>query len=108
MEEKKACGERLSHMKKLFFAEAAPYNFAIFSADAGKDKALLQLADMLGVDRAATMSLGDGGNDIMITRAAGLGLAVSNSVKGLKDVADDIICSNEEHVVKYVLEKYFS
>lgn len=107
LEEKKACGKRLSEIKEVFAAEAAINNFEIFSADAGKGKALYQLADMLGVEHNATISLGDSGNDMTITQAAGLGLAVSNSSQILKDVADGIICSNEEHVAKYVLEKYF-
>lgn len=41
-------------------------------------------------------------------KAAGLGLAVSNSCESLKKAADEIICSNEEHVIDYVLNHYFS
>ena len=42
-----------------------------------------------------------------MTVIAGLGLAVSNAAEALKNVADEIICSNDESAVKYVLEKYF-
>jgi len=42
-----------------------------------------------------------------LTEAAGLGLAMSNSCDSLKEIADAVICSNEEHAVKYILENYF-
>jgi hydroxymethylpyrimidine pyrophosphatase-like HAD family hydrolase len=54
------------------------------------------------------MTLGDSGNDMAMTRAAGLGLATANAQKILKDVADGEICSNDEHVMQFILEKYFS
>ena len=42
-----------------------------------------------------------------MTKASGLGISVSNGAKALKDVADEIICSNDEGVADYVLKHYF-
>jgi hydroxymethylpyrimidine pyrophosphatase-like HAD family hydrolase len=39
-------------------------------------------------------------------KAAGLGLAVRNAMEELKEAADCVICSNEEHAARYVLEHY--
>ena len=106
-EEQAACKARLEKIDGIYIAGICDTNFEIFNIDAGKDKALLRLADLLGVPKKKTMSLGDSGNDVAITKAAGLGLAVSNAQKILKDVADEIVCSNDEHVMQYVLEHYF-
>lgn len=106
--EKEACRAKLQALGGLYLAEASPSNFEIVNAKAGKGSALLNLAEMLGVPREQTMALGDSGNDITMVRDAGLGLAAKNAQKILLDEADGVICSNEEHVAKYVLEKYFA
>lgn len=106
-EDKLACKKQLEKSGKLRVVEASEYNIEIVNVDAGKGNALYALADMLGVDRADTISIGDSDNDSSITQAAGLGLAVSNACDSLKAVADQIICSNEEHAIAYVLSRYF-
>ena len=105
--EREACRERLLALGNLYVTSICNTNFEIFDLAAGKDKALLRLASHLGVKGEEVMTLGDSGNDMAMTRAAGLGLATANAQKILKDVADGEICSNEEHVMRFVLEKYF-
>lgn len=105
--DKLACRKKLEETGVLRIAESSEYNIEIFDINAGKGNALLSLADLLGVDHRETMSLGDSDNDYAVTQAAGLGLAVSNACDALKEVADEIICSNEEHVADYVLRRYF-
>lgn len=106
-EERLACRARLEQTKALRIVEACEYNLEIMNINAGKGNALYALADLLGVDRQATISIGDSDNDNSITQAAGLGLAVSNACDSLKKVADQIICSNEQHAIAYVLQNYF-
>ncbi len=106
-EEKQKCKEYLYRYKELRSVEVSRHNLEIVSIDAGKGNALYKLADLVGVPYSQTMSIGDGDNDRTVTEAAGLGLAVSNACESLKAIADEIICSNEEHVVEYVLKKYF-
>ena len=105
-EEKLACKNELEKNGKLRAVESDEFNLEIMSIDAGKGNALFALADMLNVDIGDTVSIGDSDNDSSIMVAAGLGLAVSNASDSLKAVADEIICSNEEHVVPYVLSHY--
>lgn len=107
-EDKLSCRERLERSGKLRVVEASEYNLEIMNIDAGKGNALYALADMLNIDRMATISIGDSDNDSTITQAAGLGLAVSNACDSLKAVADEVICSNEEHAIAYVLAHYFN
>lgn len=106
-DEKIACKKQLEKSGKLRIVEASEYNIEIVNIDAGKGNALHSLADMIAVDRADTISIGDSDNDSSITQAAGLGLAVSNACDSLKAVSDQIICSNEEHAIAYVLSHFF-
>lgn len=106
MEDLIACRESLSREPGLLIAQTDPYNLEIFSASAGKGNALRLLADVLGADRSATIAVGDSTNDYTMVMAAGLGLAMSNAVPELKAAADAVICSNNEHAAKYILEHY--
>ena len=78
----------------------------VYSSDAGKGKALIALADMLGIDIADVIAVGDSKNDSSMIEEAGLGLAVANACDALKELADQTICDNSEHIAKYVLENY--
>lgn len=106
-DEKMACKKKLEATDKLRVVEASEYNIEIMNIEAGKGNALYALCDLLGVDYEDTISMGDSDNDSSVTKAAGLGLAMANAVDSLKAIADEIICSNEEHGVEYVLNHYF-
>lgn len=106
-EEKLACRKLLEADGRLRVVEASEYNLEIMNIEAGKGNALYALCDLLGVDYEATISMGDSDNDSSVTQAAGLGLAMENACDSLKAIADEIICSNEEHGVAYVLNRYF-
>lgn len=98
--------EELLKLGGLIVTSACDHSLEIFSANAGKGSALYKLCDLLNVDYKDTISIGDSDNDVSITKAAGLGLATKNACDSLKEIADEIICSNDEHIAKYVLEKY--
>lgn len=100
------CKEFFGAHPDLLVAQSDKYNLEIFSKKAGKGNALLMLADILGVDRGGTIAVGDSTNDLTMVKAAGLGLAMDNAVVELKDVADGIICNNNDHSAKYILENH--
>lgn len=104
--ERVECRDRLLALGKYAVAEANAYSLEISALDAGKGWALHRLADHLGIDRAATIGMGDSDNDTTMIKAAGLGLAMANACDSLKAIADEIICNNEEHAVAYVLAHY--
>ncbi len=105
-EQLNACKAELESMDGVAVDSSDPLNLEIISDKAGKGSALLRLADMLGVPHEATIAVGDGPNDFDMIRAAGLGLATSNACPELKELADEVICSNKEHIAKYILEHY--
>jgi len=92
---------------RLALAQTDPFNIEVFSSHAGKGKALSCLADLLGIDRSATIAMGDSTNDLTMIRAAGLGLAMENAVPALKAAADATICHHKDHGLKYIWEHYY-
>ena len=78
----------------------------VYSSDAGKGKTLTALSDMLGIDIADVIAVGDSKNDSSMIEEAGLGLAVANACDALKELADQTICDNSQHIAKYVLENF--
>ena len=72
-----------------------------------KGKGLLKLAELLGVDPADTIAIGDNFNDLSMLRAAGLGVGVRNAAEGIRDYCDFITqATNNEHAIAEVIEKF--
>lgn len=78
----------------------------ITAGGADKGRGLHAMADYLGLNIAETMAFGDGGNDISIVKAAGVGVAMGNAGDELKLVADYVTTSVDSDGVKNALEKY--
>ena len=75
---------------------------------AGIDKALglHEMARHLGIDTAQTMAFGDGGNDIPILRAAGIGVAMGNSAAEVRQAADYVTAHIDHDGVAQALGHY--
>ena len=88
---------------------ASPWycNLEIFDRKAGKENAIKILAQKLNIDISRVISIGDSNNDKRAVELAGLGISTSNGSEELKKIADEVACSNDEHVAVYVLNKYF-
>lgn len=106
--EREACRERLAALGDLYITSICDTNFEIFNIHAGKDRALARLCEHLGFTAKEAITLGDSSNDLSMTKASGLGLATANAQPALMAAADGVICSNEAHVMPFVLEKYFA
>ena len=99
-----ACREALRAIEGIGFAQIAYCGLEIFSSAAGKGRALLALADRLGIAQKETAAVGDSDNDRSMIVAAGSGFAVSNANESLKADADAVICSNDEHAMAWIYE----
>jgi Cof subfamily protein (haloacid dehalogenase superfamily) len=75
----------------------------IVSGDVGKGKALLKVADMLGIDHRKTIAIGDNMNDIDMLEKAAIGVAVANAEEAVKRAADYVVCSNNDGAIADVL-----
>ena len=100
------CVGRLRALGEVKIASSEKHNIEVYHKSAGKGRALYPLAEFLGCDISEIIAVGDSKNDVEMVEEAGLGLAMSNSMEELKAIADEVICSNEEHAAKYILENY--
>ena len=80
--------------------------YEILPKGVSKGGALGKMAEILHVDMAKTIAVGDYYNDISMIQAAGTGIAVSNAVDEAKQVADWITVGNNENAIAAIVEKY--
>lgn len=74
--------------------------------EANKGSALLHLAKQLDIDPSEIIGIGDNYNDLELIDAAGLGIAMGNAVKEVKEKADYTTFTNNEEGVLHVLERF--
>lgn len=77
----------------------------ITGADVHKGKALLWLADFLGFAPEEVMAIGDSNNDQTMLAMAGLGVAMANAPREVKQAADCETLSNSEHGVAEAIRR---
>jgi len=78
----------------------------VLHPDAGKGNALTALAEILNVDMADTMAIGDQANDLSMIEAAGLGVAMGNAVPAVKAISQAETTTQNEDGVGVALEKF--
>lgn len=71
-----------------------------------KGHALQFMARHLGCTMDQTIAMGDAWNDREMIQAAGLGVAMGNSIEALKEIADYVTFTNNEEGVRHVIEKF--
>ncbi|GAA3026036.1 HAD family hydrolase [Tetragenococcus solitarius] len=76
------------------------------SKKVSKERALNEIAKHYGVSLAHTMAIGDNFNDIPMLALAGLGVAMSNAPQKVKESANAVTYSNNEHGVSQAIENY--
>ncbi len=96
---------------KLYSNRASIYRsepFFIEVMPKGIDKAasLDRLVNALGMKVEDVIACGDGFNDMSMIKYAGIGVAMANAQKVVKEVADYITLSNDEEGLIPVIEKY--
>ena len=86
------------------FVTAYPYNLEVNMPAATKGSGLMQLAQILNLDRRQVMAFGDGGNDVTMLQSAGVGVAMGNACDEAKAAAAYVGPTNNEDGVAQVLE----
>lgn len=71
-----------------------------------KGAALKFLSEYYNVPIEKSVAIGDNLNDLSMILAAGVGVSVGNGIKELKDAADEITVTNNEHAVGKIIEKF--
>lgn len=74
-----------------------------------KGEGLKILVQLLNIDLADTIAIGDNYNDIAMLKVAGLSIAARNAVQEVKDICDyTTVADNNEGVVAEVIEKFIN
>jgi hydroxymethylpyrimidine pyrophosphatase-like HAD family hydrolase len=86
-------------MSKPFFLEVAQN---------GIDKAasIKFLAEKLNIEQEEIIAVGNAGNDLSMIEYAGLGVWVDNVTPELRDRADVIVASNNDHGIAEVVRRF--
>ena len=80
----------------------------VLNKNAVKERALRAIAEHFTVDTADVMSFGDDLTDIEMIKASGVGVAIGNAIDELKEAADFVADTNDNHGVSKFLRGYFS
>lgn len=76
----------------------------ITARDVDKGRGLTAVMSYKGLSREETMAFGDGGNDIPIIKAAGIGVAMGNANESLKSVADYVTAAVDDNGIESALD----
>ena len=90
----------------LEIGHSGPKYLEIYSAAAGKGRAVEELCKIYGIDKEDVMAIGDSFNDISMIEAAGLGVAVGNASDEVKAMADYVCEANYDDGVAKTIEKF--
>lgn len=100
--------EEMPHKDQLELTIIDEDQLEISHKEVSKGIALEMIAKHYGVAQEETIAIGDSGNDLSMIKCAGLGIAMGNAGKEIKESADLIIKTNEEDGVATVLEEFIA
>lgn len=98
--------ERIQDLKNVSITSSEMNNIELTNRKATKGKAVEFLTDYYKIDRSQVIAIGDSHNDQSMIEYAGLGIAMDNAEKEVKEKADYITLSNEDEGVVAVFEKF--
>lgn len=103
---KKAWKEVEKEIPDIEITGALSNNIEVNAKGVNKGRGLLILGQLLGIRREEIMAVGDGSNDIVMLREAGLGVAMENATEAVKAAADVVTLSNDQEGAAAAIEKY--
>jgi len=83
-----------------------PYCLDLIPKGGGKDVGMEIMAARFGIALEECLAMGDGGNDIAMLRAAGVGVAMAGSEPAVLAAADEIAPSPDEDGILRTFEKH--
>lgn len=96
----------LCAMGGLELTNSSPHNIEINPMGVNKATAAQAVCDLLGYNMSQVVAVGDSLNDMAAIQAAGLGVAMGNAQDEIKQAADVIVRTNNEHGVAQVIREY--
>lgn len=102
--EREECFNKLQEMPNLSSTTSMTNNIEIMLRNVSKGNALEILCDTLNIDKKDIIAVGDSGNDLSMFSIAGTAVASGSASNSVKDKADFVACSNNEPIVKHILD----
>lgn len=91
---------------KYTILRSAPYFLEFLHPEVNKGVGVHAVAQALGFTKEQVICVGDAGNDLAMIQFAGLGVAMGNAFDEIKEEADYVTFSNDDHGVAHVIEKF--
>lgn len=96
----------LTGLPGIGFADPFPNDLEVIAGDIDKGEALRYLLNRLDIAPDQVLAMGDGGSDLPMLQAAGIGVAMANATEAVKAGADYITTSCDEDGVALAIEKF--
>lgn len=90
----------------LELTNSSPYNIEINPLGIHKAAGVQTVCDLLGLNMSQVVSVGDSLNDLAVIQQSGLGAAMGNAQDKVKEAADIVVATNNEHAVAELIRKY--
>lgn len=97
---------RLQDMGGLEITNSSPHNLEINPLGVNKAAGILEVCKLLGLDMSQVIAVGDSLNDLAAIQQAGLGVAMGNAQKTVKEEADAVVANNNNDGIAEVIQKY--
>lgn len=94
------------YYEKYTVVRSTPSFLEFLDPNANKGNGISLLAQELGIHKDEVICVGDADNDKHMIEYAGLGVAMGNATKEIKDLADYVTLSNNEDGVAHVINKF--
>lgn len=96
----------LTGLPGIGFADPFPNDLEVIAGDIDKGEALRYLLQRLNISPAQVLAMGDGGSDLPLLQAAGIGVAMANATEAVKAGANYVTASCDEDGVALAIEKF--
>ncbi|KPU26973.1 hypothetical protein TR13x_07545 [Caloranaerobacter sp. TR13] len=85
-----------------------PFQFTleVINKSCNKWTGIKKIAEELGIQNEEIICIGDSENDEHMIRNAGLGVAMANGFSKVKEIADYVTYTNDQHGVAHVINKF--
>ncbi|WP_379130897.1 Cof-type HAD-IIB family hydrolase [Paenibacillus sp. sgz500958] len=97
---------RLQDMGGLEITNSSPHNLEINPLGVNKASGIKSVCRLLGINMSQVVAVGDSLNDLAVIQKAGLGVAMGNAQKTVKQEADVVVSSNNHDGIAEVIQKY--
>jgi Cof subfamily protein (haloacid dehalogenase superfamily) len=104
-EERVSAWNEFKGVEGISLSAAFDFNVEINSVKGNKGEALIKMVNLLNFDLGSVVAFGDGVNDILLLKAAGIPVAVENAVEDIKKIALYETESNEDDGVARFIER---